>query len=78
MRYTIAFTKDAAGTIVSYEKAGRSYLVEIYNINTTASSYKVFHTQEGAIKAYTTVVTWLLQSMYSDEQRRKMLLEMHD
>lgn len=73
-------TRYTGEALKTFERihTGRSYLVEIYNINTTESSYKIFHTQEGAIKAYTTVVTWLLQSMYSDEQRRKMLLEMHD
>lgn len=77
MNYTIARTDETQGDLsVNYDINGNRYLIGIYNKESREYTHKTFDTREEAEKAYLTVVSWILNGLYSEADKRQMLLDM--
>lgn len=79
MIYTIGILEDVQGNIkVYFDKSGNEYVVAIYNTDSHISTHKDFKNLKSAIKAFQEVSSWILEGDYSEDDRRKMLLDMVD
>lgn len=76
MNYTIATLEQHHGNLkLSFESQGNSWGVYLYNTDTKELTTKKFKDIEQAINKFNTLSAFIIKGLYSEIEKREILLE---